>query len=176
MKILPALSLVAALFLGASHVVAQPFTLTDKPWRGTPIAPDKVTDKTPGPDYPFSLRWDAGKPGTNVIFFNFTSRDFSGYNTLSFWVYAEKATFATIQVVFNSPTIGEQDVFESDFSVDTEGKWSKYTMSLDRFKKSREPAGWDQITAIQFCTHRHGNLPVEGTVLYFSGMQLELSP
>ncbi|MBC8011079.1 MAG: hypothetical protein H7067_13400 [Burkholderiales bacterium] len=162
----------------ASGLCAQgtaPFTFNDKPWRGLPVPPAKTADKVRDGSA-FSLRWDAGKPGTNNIDFRFTSRDFSGYDTLSFWVFSEKATFATIQVVFTSPTtMGEMDVYETEFSVDSEGSWTKYTLALDNFRQGRSPAGWDQITAFGFTTNRHGNAPVEGTVLYFSDIQLELS-
>jgi len=171
-------STVALLVVGATAITvarAEPFTLHDKPWRGIPMAPAKVTEHLRDGGAPFTLRWDAGKPGSNNIFFNFSSRDFSGFDTLSFWLYSEKATYATIQVVFKSPTDGDGDVFETDFTVDTEGKWTKYSLELDRFKRSRSPAGWDQITGFSFMTFRHGNQPVEGTVLYFSDMALELS-
>ncbi|MBC8008920.1 MAG: hypothetical protein H7067_02340 [Burkholderiales bacterium] len=179
MKIPRSFSFVVGFLVAVAGLHAQgtaPFTFHDKPWRGLPTGPAKTEDKVRDGGAPFTLRWDAGKPGTNNIDFRFTSRDFSGYDTLSFWVYAEKATFATIQVLFISPTtMGEADVYEADFSVDTEGKWAKYTLALDSFRKSRNPAGWDQITGIHFTTNRHGNAPVEGTVLFFSDMQLELS-
>lgn len=152
-----------------------PFTLHDKPWRGVPAAPTKVTDVVRPGGAPFSLRWDAGKPGTNNINFKFTERDFSAYDTLSFWVYSEKATFATITVFINSPSgTHDYDGYRLEFSVENEKQWTKYTFPLDRFTKNRTPGGWAHVTAVNFLAAWGDAQPVDGTVLYITDMQFEL--
>jgi hypothetical protein len=169
-------AMLAGLLLAGS-VSAQataPFTLHDKPWRGVPMPPAKTTDVARPGGAPFSLRWDAGKPGTNTITFRFSKRDFSQYDTLSVWVYAEKATFATITIFVTSPNGHDYDGYRAEFTVDEEKQWVRYTFPLDRFMKNRNPAGWESITSVAFLTSWGDSAPVEGTVLYLSDMRFEL--
>jgi hypothetical protein len=170
-----ALTAAATLITSALAQGIEPFTLHDKPWRGVPSAPAKVTDIVHPGGANFSLRWDAGKPGVNNIGFKFTERDFSAYDTLSFWVYAEKATFATITVFINSPNGHDYDGYRTDFSVEEEKKWVKYSLPLDRFSKNRDAAGWEHITSVNLLASWGDSAPVEGTVIYLTDMQFELS-
>lgn len=151
-------------------LAADAFTLNDKPWRGVPKPPEKTSERVYLGDN--SLRWDAGVGDFNAIFFRF-SKDLTAYDQLSFWLYAEKDTYATIQVVFESGN--ESNVYETQITIDTAGKWNRYVLPFASFKKAREPKGWNDITGLSFTTFRHGNKPVPGTVLYFSDMKLEIA-
>jgi hypothetical protein len=151
-------------------LAADAFNLSDKPWRGVPVPPEKSAKQTHIGDH--SLRWDAGTGEFNAIFFRF-GKDLTAYDQLSFWLYAEKDTYATIQIVFESGS--ESNVFETQIVIDQAGKWNRYVLPFSSFRKTREPKGWNEITGLLFTTNRHGNKPVPGTVLYFSDMKLEIA-
>ena len=159
-----------SLLLAAPALADAVFTLGDKPWRGVPVPPARDTARTYVGEH--SLRWDAGAGDFNAIFFRF-SKDLTNYDQLSFWMYAEKDTYATIQIVFESGS--EANVFETQIVIDNAGKWNRYVLPFTTFKKAREPKGWNDITGLLLTTNRHGNKPVPGTVLYFSDMKLEIA-
>ena len=163
----------SALLASSAFASEGVFTLGDKPWRGVFVPPAKNTERTYIGDH--SLRWDAGAGDANnfnAVFFRF-SKDLTAFDQLSFWLYSEKDTYATIQIVFESGD--ESNVFETQIVIDSAGKWNRYVLPFTTFKKAREPRGWNEITGLMFTTNRHGNKPVPGTVLYFSDLKLEIA-
>lgn len=109
--------------------------------------------------------------------------DWSGYTTLSFWVYSEVATGEHVTIGAASNPYGMFDYasykmgdytlnfFYDEFVVDFTG-WKQFTFTLDTMQSFGNVAGWGKIDAFYFFTRAFDYEPYPQTVLYLDDIKL----
>ena len=101
--------------------------------------------------------------------------DWSEFDTLCFWSYAEKPTGTKFVLAIyseNEETEG-QDYYTQVIEVNWEG-WRLFKLPLATFASHRTPAGWEKVDLVQFAARGWDDWVhvVPGTVLYFDAMYL----
>jgi hypothetical protein len=101
--------------------------------------------------------------------------DWSEFDTLCFWCYAEKPTGARFALALYSddPDTPDQDYYLQIVEVDWEG-WRFFALPLASFTPHTKPVGWEKVDSVVFAFAGWTELTrfVPGTVLYFDAMYL----
>ena len=120
----------------------------------------------------YSLLW-TDHPRYATIHTAHVPEDWSGYRSLSLWVYSVDDTGQTITIgveADNAETIWH-DYFVCDFTIDWTG-WKQVQAPLSDFRPMGSPAGWESIDGVYFFTKIYGRRPNPYTVLYLDDLQL----
>ncbi|WPJ96288.1 carbohydrate binding domain-containing protein [Coraliomargarita algicola] len=104
--------------------------------------------------------------------------DWSGYDTLSFWMYSDVANDAKFAIVIPSenPATTGGDYYHKLVTVDWTG-WKKFEFPLNypEFSKARSPLGWYKIDSVLFANKGYGAVIKSNTVLYIDQLRLTQS-
>jgi len=115
-----------------------------------------------------SGRWDATARSNPWLFLKETPRDWSGYDGLSFWLYAENANHQLINL---NVTSGE-GYYLHQIRVDWTG-WKQIIVALGEFKEPRKTNGWSEVSAFMIALKGWGQEePSEDTILFFDDLRL----
>jgi hypothetical protein len=121
----------------------------------------------------FSGKW-ADHPRFPTIWTKYVPTDWSGYESISLWIYSELATNEQIVIAPHSDSNGTpyKDFFMHPFTVDWKG-WKQISIPLSDFEACGKPAGWDHINALYFYTKILNRSPNPYTVLYLDDIRLQ---
>lgn len=100
--------------------------------------------------------------------------DWSGFNTVTFWIYSQTATNQQVCFVVHSDS-GQtvwKDFYYKPFKVDWTG-WKKFDLPLSELEKYETVAGLGKIDGVGFYTKLFNARPNPYTVLYLDDMRLE---
>jgi hypothetical protein len=100
--------------------------------------------------------------------------DWSGYDSLDFWVYSVNNTNQNITVLLysNNAETTQTDYYSSSFNVDWAGSWKKISIPFSGFSPAYSPAGMQQIDSIKFHSSWSGDPVDPNTIIYFDDMNL----
>ncbi len=96
----------------------------------------------------YSIGWiDMNK--TTKIVFGSVPRDWTGYERLDLWLYADGSEGNQYEVVINTDYGADNswNYFRSDQRIDWEG-WKKISLPLDKLTITRNP-GWEKVTSFE---------------------------
>lgn len=98
--------------------------------------------------------------------------DWSAYEAVSLWIYAEKANGQQINFSVGSPSPeSEQGYYLYSVKVDWTG-WQQLVVPFSRFKSPRKTAGWSKIASFKITAGGWGAEPLPDTVLYLDDLRL----
>jgi len=121
----------------------------------------------------YALKWDRHNefPTLSTTYVN---TDWSGFSTVSFWVYSEVATGETIYfaVCSDNASTAWKDFYYTSFVVNWNG-WQQVTVSLSSFSQYESPDGWDNVSKVVFYTKAFAKQPNPYTVLYLDDMNCQ---
>jgi len=119
-----------------------------------------------------SGRW-SDHPRYPTIHATRVPHDWSGFRSLSLWVYSEEPTSEriTLGLLSDSAETAWRDYWFYAFTVDWTD-WRKLEISFGDFEPYGTPAGWDSIGAIYLFTKAFDRQPNPYTVLYLDDLQL----
>ena len=120
-----------------------------------------------------SLLW-AGQTKNTGVSFSGMPVDWSAYNTITFWMYSERANDANFMMIINSENSKSDgmDYYSRKITVNWTG-WRFFEYAFAGLGKARSPLGWDQIGGFSFTATGWGNEPKPDTVIYIDAIQLE---
>ncbi len=118
-----------------------------------------------------SGKWiPSAQPWVNLIN---CPKDWSGYEALSVWIYAENAIGQKINWSLASPgSNGGGDYFLYMLSVDWKG-WKNVVIKLKEFEKQRDAQGLESVAGLLITSKGWGApTPLPDAVIYFDEMRL----
>ncbi len=104
-----------------------------------------------------SRLWQHGKDAAISVK---VPRDWSAYNTLTFWLYSLQNSGAKFMMIIpseNNKTDG-MDYYSAPITLDFTG-WKRFRFSLPSLGASRDPLGWKQVDGLQFTATGWDNEP-----------------
>jgi len=115
-----------------------------------------------------SGRWDATARSNPWLTLKETPKDWSAYQGISFWLYAENANG---QIVNLNITSGE-GYFLHQIHVDWTG-WKQIVVALGEFKEPRKTNGWQDVTSFMIALKGWGQEePLPDSILFFDDLRL----
>ena len=154
-KLLVSTIMGGALFLSSLCCFAQePLVLATG--EGTEWSAGSV-DKEHLRDGKTSRLWQHGKDAAISVK---VPRDWSAYNTLTFWLYSLQNSGAKFMMIIpseNNKTDG-MDYYSAPITLDFTG-WKRFRFSLPSLGASRDPLGWKQVDGLQFTATGWDNEP-----------------
>ncbi len=119
-----------------------------------------------------SLLW-VDHPRYPTIHTSHVPTDWSGYKSLSVWVYSVDQTgqIITIGIGSNNDETTWSDYFVCDFTIDWTG-WRQVQLPLADFRPLGSPAGWNAVDGVYFFSKIYGRQPNPYTALYLDDLQL----
>ncbi|MFI4910830.1 MAG: carbohydrate binding domain-containing protein [Sedimentisphaeraceae bacterium JB056] len=120
----------------------------------------------------YSLKWSQINEFPSLSTVNI-DHDWSGYNTIAFWVYSKEITNQKIYLVLHSdsPQTDWKDFYYKALKIDWQG-WKRLDMPLTSFNEYETPAGLGKIDGVGFYAKLFYARPNPYTVLYLDDMQL----
>jgi hypothetical protein len=101
-----------------------------------------------------------------------TPSDWSAWEALSLWIYAETANGQKINIVVGAPKEGTKDgYYHHQIAIDWTG-WRQIVIPFKTFKPNRAPAPWSAVKALRFAAGGWGAEPLPDTVLYLDDLRL----
>lgn len=103
--------------------------------------------------------------------------DWSGFNTVTFWVYSTVATNQKLYFVLQSDSTATawKDFYYKPFAIDWQG-WRRIVLQFEDFNEYETVAGFDKIDSVGFYAKLFNAVPNPYTVLYFDDMRLLDAP
>lgn len=100
--------------------------------------------------------------------------DWSAYNRLDFWAYAEQATNQQINVLLYSdnPDTPQTDYFVYSFTVNWSDGWRQLHIPFASFASAHAPVGYGQIDRIRLHNSWYGQTVDPNTVLYLDDIRV----
>ncbi|PAW76578.1 MAG: hypothetical protein B9S32_14465 [Verrucomicrobia bacterium Tous-C9LFEB] len=122
-----------------------------------------------------SARWEPSR--RPWLFLKKCPEDWSAYQALRVWIYAQEANGQKINFWINAD--GEPGVVEGklrsyyfyQLKVDWTG-WRQVVIDLNQCKPVRSPRGWNQISSLMISAKGGGAEPLPGHVLWWDEMEL----
>ena len=168
----------AAIILGAMIAYAQERSMLfdfegdlSQRWGGPHTELKADTDPASVKEGKQSGRWEQ-LPKNTWLTMKDTPKDWSAYDTLSFWAYSVKATGEAINInVYSDPSGGQGgNYFQYSFTVNWTG-WKEIIVPFDRFKRIRAPIGWNTVTSFMLHPQLAGKASAD-TILSLDDMML----
>ncbi|EIP97634.1 Carbohydrate binding domain (family 11) [Opitutaceae bacterium TAV1] len=101
-----------------------------------------------------------------------TPSDWSAWEALSLWIYAETANGQKINLVVGAPKEGAQEgYYLHQLTIDWTG-WRQIVVPFKTFKPNRAPAPWSAVKVLRFTAGGWGAEPLLDTVLYLDDLRL----
>ena len=122
-----------------------------------------------------SLRWDHGVDDTVSLMR--VPADWTGYNTLSFWIHSARATRSRFLLYVGSenPATEGLDYYSAMLTLNFTG-WRHYALSLSNLGPSRSPLGWDRIDRLALHASGWNNTPHPDAIVHIDDVKLTKEP
>ena len=118
----------------------------------------------------------AGAEKGEGVTYETTDADWSAYNTLSFWLHSAASNDAQIFILLNSRKDTQVfSYFYTKLTIDWRG-WKRVEIPFERFKPSRNPAGWRKIDNLMLCFKGWNIEPKGDTRVHIDDVELVLKP
>lgn len=120
-----------------------------------------------------SGRWeDMGR--NNWLSFKKLPADWSGYNTLTFWLYSSAANSQKLSLTIGSEpgSSNAGNYYIHMLLVDWQG-WKKVEIAFSRMKPVRRPVGFNRVTGLMLSPTANGASLMPDSLLFLDDMRLE---
>lgn len=120
-----------------------------------------------------SAKWSVSQRPWAII--KHTPEDWSPYQALSLWIYADKANGQILNFWVYSDSEGQpkgQAYYFHKLVVDWTG-WKQVVLPLSDFHTVRDPAGWDKVTGFMISGKGGDATPLADSVLWIDDLKLE---
>lgn len=116
-----------------------------------------------------SARWSVSQRPWAII--KHAPEDWSPYQTLSLWIYADKANGQILNFWVYSGE-GGQNYYFHKLAVDWTG-WKHIILPLSEFRAVRDPEGWNKVTGFMISGKGGEAIPLADSVLWLDDLKLE---
>ncbi|GAT31845.1 carbohydrate binding domain-containing protein [Terrimicrobium sacchariphilum] len=116
-----------------------------------------------------SARWSVSQRPWAIM--KHAPEDWSSYQALSLWIYADKANGQVLNFWVYSGE-GGQNYYFHKLVVDWTG-WKQIVLPLSEFHAVRDPAGWNKVTGFMISGKGGEAAPLADSVLWLDDIKLE---